>query len=166
MAFLPSFGTRVSIVHFTFTSELTPLRRPYFGQAGWFRNHHPEKLPSAIERYEKETRRVLGVLESVLSKQDYLVGGKITIADISFVSFNDGLNPIMLGEDFNFEAEFPRTAAYVVAYLHHSDITHFAPLSPSWHAKVSAVEGVKRGLEERSRLYAEYLASKAKSGEA
>ena len=46
---------------------------------------HPEKIPSAIERYEKELKRVLGVLESVLSKQEYLVGNKVTIADISLV---------------------------------------------------------------------------------
>lgn len=87
--------------------------RPYFGQAAWFKGHHSEHLSSAIERYEKETRRVLGVLESVLSKQDYLVGGKLTIADISFVPYNTRLQPAILGENFKFEEEFPRTAAYV-----------------------------------------------------
>ena len=50
-------------------------------------NYHPEKIPSAIERYQKETIRVLGVLESVLSKQDWLVGGKCTIADLSFITY-------------------------------------------------------------------------------
>ena len=49
-------------------------------------NQHPEKVPSAIERYQKETRRVLGVLEGVLSKQEWLVGGKFTVADVSFVT--------------------------------------------------------------------------------
>lgn len=58
---------------------------PYYGQAFWFANAHPEKIPSAMERYRKEARRVLGVLESVLSKQEWLVGGKLTVADISFV---------------------------------------------------------------------------------
>ena len=61
------------------------LYRPYFGQTIWFELYHPEKIPSVVERYKKETARVLGVLESVLSKQEWLVGGKPTIADISFI---------------------------------------------------------------------------------
>jgi glutathione S-transferase len=32
-----------------------------------------EKLPSAQERYQKEILRVFGVLESVLSKQEWFV---------------------------------------------------------------------------------------------
>lgn len=60
--------------------------RPYFGQAVWFMKYHQEKLPSAIERYQKEILRVLGVLETVLSKQEWLVGGKLTVADISFIT--------------------------------------------------------------------------------
>ncbi|KAI0768692.1 glutathione S-transferase C-terminal-like protein [Trametes elegans] len=71
---------------------------PYFGQAFWFSKFHPEKLPSAIERYQKETQRVLGVLESVLSKQEWLVGGKPTIADISFVTWNRGAINYILKE--------------------------------------------------------------------
>ena len=59
---------------------------PYFGQAAWFLMYHPEKVPSALDRYRKEILRVLGVLESVLSKQEWLVGGKPTVADISLVS--------------------------------------------------------------------------------
>ncbi len=46
---------------------------------------HPEKIPSAIERYQKEILRVLGVLESVLSQREWLVGGKCTVADLSFI---------------------------------------------------------------------------------
>ncbi|MBW0587040.1 hypothetical protein O181_126755 [Austropuccinia psidii MF-1] len=37
-----------------------------------------------------ETKRVLGVLESVLSKQEWLVGNKYTVADLSFFSWNNG----------------------------------------------------------------------------
>ena len=51
------------------------------------------------------------VLEGVLSKQDYLVGGKLTVADIAWVPWNNLLKPALLGEDFKFEEEFPRTAA-------------------------------------------------------
>ena len=45
---------------------LTDPRSPYFGQVSWFTRYHPEKVPSAIERYQKETLRVIGVLDGVL----------------------------------------------------------------------------------------------------
>ncbi|EIW55460.1 glutathione S-transferase C-terminal-like protein [Trametes versicolor FP-101664 SS1] len=82
---------------------------PYFGQAVWFMKYHQEKLPSAIERYQKEILRVLGVLESVLSKEEWLVGGKLTVADISFITWNEmaigfGLQGV---EGGNVEKEFP-----------------------------------------------------------
>lgn len=59
---------------------------PYYGQAAWFNYFHPEKIPSAQERYKNEILRVLGVLNDVLSKQEWLVGGKVTIADLSFIT--------------------------------------------------------------------------------
>lgn len=71
----------------TMTTDLLPFARPYYGQFAWFGRFHSEKIPSAVERYQKEVLRVLGVLESVLSKQEWLVGGKMTIADISFVMY-------------------------------------------------------------------------------
>lgn len=60
---------------------------PYYGQAGWFTLFHPEKIPSAQERYRNEMLRVLGVLDSVISKQEWLVGGKPSIADFSFITY-------------------------------------------------------------------------------
>ena len=59
---------------------------PYYGQAAWFTWYHPEKIPSAVERYKNEIKRVLGVLNAVLEKQEWLVGGKCTVADLSFIS--------------------------------------------------------------------------------
>jgi glutathione S-transferase len=73
---------------------------------------HPEKVPSAIDRYVKETHRVLGVLDSVLSKQEYLAGDKVTVADLSFVTWNDWV-PRLLGEGFDFDKEYPNTARRV-----------------------------------------------------
>ena len=85
---------------------MTRRYSPYFGQAAWFRHFHAEKIPSAIERYDNEIKRVFGVLESVLSKQKYLVGNKLTIADLSFITWNNmvvnGLN-----SDINLEQNFP-----------------------------------------------------------
>jgi glutathione S-transferase len=90
---------------------------PYVGQAFWsppfsvrsanprFSFYHKEKLPSAAERYVAETRRVLGVVESQLSKPEnkgYLAAGKYTIADLSFIAWlkiTDRL-PIKLAEEY------------------------------------------------------------------
>ena len=46
-----------------------------------------EKIPSAIERYQREITRIFGVLESVLSTRRWLVGSKCSVADLSFVTF-------------------------------------------------------------------------------
>jgi glutathione S-transferase len=58
---------------------------PYYGQAVWFAKFHSEKIQSAQDRYVNEIKRVLSVLESVLSKQEWLVGNKVTIADLAFI---------------------------------------------------------------------------------
>lgn len=84
---------------------------PYYGQAAWFSVYHPEKIPSAIERYRNEIKRVLGVLESTLSKQEWLVGNKATVADFSFLTWNDIAANLLL-ENFRFEEEFPATAKW------------------------------------------------------
>ncbi|MEO0985858.1 MAG: glutathione binding-like protein [Cyanobacteria bacterium J06639_14] len=55
---------------------------PMFGQFGHFRNFAPEKLPYAIERYQKETLRLLGVLDRQLANNTY-VAGDYSIADIA-----------------------------------------------------------------------------------
>ena len=63
---------------------------PYFAQALYYIALAPEQIPSAIERYRKETLRVLSVLDGVLAKSPsgYLVGGKATIADLAFVTWS------------------------------------------------------------------------------
>ncbi|KPI37600.1 Glutathione S-transferase 2 [Cyphellophora attinorum] len=60
---------------------------PYFGQATWFQVFHPEKLPSAIERYQNEIARVNWVLDTYLQDHEYLVGDKVTVADLAFVTW-------------------------------------------------------------------------------
>ncbi|KAI0659290.1 glutathione S-transferase C-terminal-like protein [Cubamyces menziesii] len=82
---------------------------PYYGQAFWFIRYHPERVPSAIERYQKEILRVFGVLDSVLSKQEWLVGNKLTIADLSFISWNAGALAFALRglEGVNVEEQYP-----------------------------------------------------------
>lgn len=84
------------------------LCSPYFGQAIWFKVYHHEKVPSAIERYQKETVRVIGVLDGVLQKQGWLVGGKPTVADYSFVSWNNAaLAGVLIDYPVNVEKDYP-----------------------------------------------------------
>ena len=67
--------------------SFSPLSyRPYFGQAVYFMLYNEEKIPSAIERYQREIVRVLGALERVLSTRRWLVGDKCSVADLSFVT--------------------------------------------------------------------------------
>ena len=86
---------------------------PYFGQAAWFSHYHPEKFPSAIERYRNEIKRVTMVLNNALSGKEYLVGNKCTYADLAFVSWYQAL-PYLMGEDkFDFAGEYPNWHAWM-----------------------------------------------------
>ena len=55
---------------------------PMFGQLGHFRNSAPEKLAYAINRYQQETKRLLGVLNNQLADNSY-IAGDYSIADIA-----------------------------------------------------------------------------------
>ena len=55
---------------------------PMFGQLGHFRNAAPEQIPYAIARYEKETLRLLGVLERQLVDKPY-IAVDYSIADMA-----------------------------------------------------------------------------------
>ncbi|KAL9059172.1 MAG: hypothetical protein Q9206_001611 [Seirophora lacunosa] len=70
---------------------------PYYGQAGWFNMFHPEKLPSAQDRYIDQTKRVVGVLDAALgqSKSGWLVGDRCTYVDLSFFMWDEQIEPIM-----------------------------------------------------------------------
>jgi glutathione S-transferase len=69
---------------------------PYFGQKAWFEMYHPEKLPSAIERYGNEIKRVIGVIDEHLRRQgsEYLVGDRATYADIMWIPWFQALGGI------------------------------------------------------------------------
>jgi len=57
---------------------------PMQGQAHVFTHYAPEKIPYAIDRYVKESKRLYGVLEIRLKDRDYLAGpgrGKYSLAD-------------------------------------------------------------------------------------
>ncbi|VBB71880.1 Putative glutathione S-transferase [Podospora comata] len=109
---------------------------PYYGQCGWFQHLHAEKIQSAIDRYSNEIKRVLGVLEIVLSKkgeyEQWLVGDKMTYADMAFVPWNFRLSEVLMQSwDEVFEGT-PRVRA--------------------WHEKMVELPSWKRAMEHRARL--------------
>ena len=55
---------------------------PMQGQANVFFRYFPDKLPSAIERYQNETKRLYRVLETRLKDHEFLAGD-FSIADIA-----------------------------------------------------------------------------------
>ena len=55
---------------------------PMQGQANVFFRYAPEKIPYAIERYQNETKRLYGVLDTRLAEHEYLAGD-YSIADVS-----------------------------------------------------------------------------------
>ncbi|ALP40758.1 glutathione S-transferase family protein [Aeromonas schubertii] len=56
---------------------------PMMGQANVFYRYFPEKIPAAIERYQKEGRRLFGVMNGQLEQHPYLAGEEYSIADIA-----------------------------------------------------------------------------------
>lgn len=109
---------------------------PYFGQAAWFQYYHAEKVPSAVERYQNEIRRVLGVLDGILAGgKEYLVGGKCTYADLAFLPWSANIQGL-LGVDTKQieEVDFPNYGR--------------------WMKRLSERPAVKKAFAEKARLAA------------
>jgi GST-like protein len=62
---------------------------PMMGQANVFFRYAPEKIPYAIERYQREVLRLFGVLDRRLADHTYLAGD-YSIADIANWSWVQG----------------------------------------------------------------------------
>jgi GST-like protein len=56
---------------------------PMMGQANVFFRYSPEKIPYAIDRYQREVRRLFEVLERQLVSNTYIAGPDYSIADIA-----------------------------------------------------------------------------------
>jgi glutathione S-transferase len=67
---------------------------PYFGQAAHFTLLHPTRMPSTMERYNAEMRRILSVLDGALEGRMWLVGDKCTYADLSFALWNERIDAL------------------------------------------------------------------------
>jgi glutathione S-transferase len=62
---------------------------PMMGQANVFYRYAPERIPYAIERYQREVRRLFEVLEARLEDHEFLAGD-FSIADIASWSWVRG----------------------------------------------------------------------------
>lgn len=91
---------------------------PYFGQAAWFTHSHPDKIPSAIQRYRNEIERVTMVLNTALEGKQYLVGEKCSYADLSFVSWINAI-PYLFGDEKppDFTEKYPHYHAWLQRLL-------------------------------------------------
>lgn len=98
---------------------------PYYGQASWFKKYHHEQLPSALERYVREVNRVSGVLDGHLAAQQrqtqeqgsdsdgpWLVGNKISYADLAFVPYQTMIYMMFEKEAYN-EDNFPHVKEWL-----------------------------------------------------
>ncbi|KDQ64090.1 hypothetical protein JAAARDRAFT_118470 [Jaapia argillacea MUCL 33604] len=101
---------------------------PYYGQlVGSFR------VPAAAERYRNEAKRVISVLDSVLSKSgsDWLVGNKYSIADMSFIIWNVLATTLLL-ENYDMAKE--------------------APYADAWMKRMMARPAIKRAFSEKEAV--------------
>jgi glutathione S-transferase len=111
---------------------------PYYGQCGWFQHLHPTKYPDAIERYVKEIKRVLGVLEIILmsnsteSETPWLVGGKMTYADMAFVPWNFRLSEVLMQT--------------------WDEVWEGTPRVRAWHERMIALPSWERSMKLRAEL--------------
>jgi GST-like protein len=56
---------------------------PMMGQLNVFKRYFPEHIPAAIDRYERESYRLFGVMDGRLAESPWLGGDDYSIADIA-----------------------------------------------------------------------------------
>lgn len=56
---------------------------PMLGQNHHFSRYAPERIPYAIDRYQREADRLYGVLDRHLAGREYIAGDTLSIADIA-----------------------------------------------------------------------------------
>lgn len=109
-----------------------------YGQFMWFNLYHTDKVPSAVERYEKEIHRVTRLLETHLEQQKdageggmdgpWMVGGKFSYADVVFVPWQCIATGALTKMGKWDEDEYP--------------------LVKEWTDKMTARPGIKKVIEE------------------
>lgn len=93
---------------------------PMMGQAGFFQRNFPDFGPG-FERFNEESKRLVGVMEDTLFGQPFLAGSEFSIADIMSIGWIDRA-PGYFGFDLD---PFPAVS--------------------DWHARLMARPGVQAG---------------------
>ncbi|KAL4791653.1 glutathione transferase [Aspergillus venezuelensis] len=125
---------------------------PYYGQCAWyvqmlaiqqlqtdiktrFKVLHYENIPSAIERYTKEIHRILSVLNGVLEGKPWLVGDKMTFADLAFLPWHERIDQLLSIPRDEALGQYPNVLA--------------------WHTRMRTLETWRDCEAERARLMCE-----------
>lgn len=112
---------------------------PMFGQFGHFYKYAPEKIPYAIERYSKEARRLLAVLDKQLEGHDYVIDNEYTIADMAIVGWVLCLDRFYNGKDHLQLDEFKNVNAWVARLLERPAVQAGLKVCPfNWLTKSAA----------------------------
>lgn len=69
-------------------------------------------MPSAVDRYVGEVRRVSGVLDKVLKEREWLVGGRFSYVDAAFLPWYE-IVIFMFAERVRLKEEFPSLSAWL-----------------------------------------------------
>lgn len=96
----------------------------------------PEKLPTAITRYQTEVHRILSVLNTILTGKTWLVGEKCTYADLAFLPWNCQLGMLIPSDDDH-------------------DILALYPWVKAWQERMEGRESWKRAMVVREKLMRE-----------
>lgn len=95
----------------------------------WFEKFHPEKLPSARERYVNEIKRVTGVLDGYLAKQEvsegsdgpWLVGGRVSYADLAFINWQVVAEAVFTAEELSTD-DYPHVKDWMARMKSREDV--------------------------------------------
>ncbi|EEB05238.1 glutathione S-transferase Gst1 [Schizosaccharomyces japonicus yFS275] len=112
-----------------------------WGQANWFNIYHPVPVPSAVTRYRNELKRVLGVLETILQDKPYLLGDKFTIADLSFVTWNNLLSMIFGKGKYEWDDQVPQL-----------DFQKEFPKTYDWNHRINQRQAIAKTNEEKAKI--------------
>jgi GST-like protein len=88
---------------------------PMFGQVGFFHKFAGREIADKrpLERYAKESRRLIGVVETRLDGKPWIMGEDYTIADISMLGWMRNLIGFYGARDLVGFDDFPKVAAWL-----------------------------------------------------
>ena len=84
---------------------------PMFGQLGFFYKFAGREIEDKrpLERYARESKRLLGVIEARLAGREWFMGDEFTIADVSMLGWVRSLRDFYEADPVIGFADFPRT---------------------------------------------------------